>query len=62
MKGKEPPKKVFVGGLRPETSEEQIREYFGSFGDVSHMIYFVINVTCIVTCGPLQHMYCSYKY
>ncbi len=35
MKGKEPPKKVFVGGLSPDTSEEQIREYFGAYGDVS---------------------------
>ncbi|XP_015193932.1 heterogeneous nuclear ribonucleoprotein D-like isoform X2 [Lepisosteus oculatus] len=34
MKGKEPPKKVFVGGLSPETSEDQIREYFGRFGDI----------------------------
>ncbi|XP_053500750.1 heterogeneous nuclear ribonucleoprotein D-like isoform X1 [Ictalurus furcatus] len=37
MKGKEPPKKVFVGGLRPETSEEQIREYFGSYGDIENI-------------------------
>lgn len=35
MKGKEPPKKVFVGGLSPDTSEEQIREYFGAYGEVS---------------------------
>ncbi|KAG5834384.1 heterogeneous nuclear ribonucleoprotein D-like [Anguilla rostrata] len=34
MKGKEPPKKVFVGGLSPETSEDQIRDYFGTFGDI----------------------------
>ncbi|MBN3308135.1 HNRDL protein, partial [Amia calva] len=34
MKGKEPPKKVFVGGLSPETSEDQIRDYFGRFGDI----------------------------
>ncbi|KAK1174377.1 heterogeneous nuclear ribonucleoprotein D-like isoform X1 [Acipenser oxyrinchus oxyrinchus] len=34
MKGKEPPKKVFVGGLSPDTSEDQIREYFGKFGDI----------------------------
>ncbi|XP_028661222.1 heterogeneous nuclear ribonucleoprotein D-like isoform X1 [Erpetoichthys calabaricus] len=34
IKGKEPPKKVFVGGLSPDTSEDQIREYFGSFGTI----------------------------
>ncbi|KAJ8346353.1 hypothetical protein SKAU_G00277540 [Synaphobranchus kaupii] len=34
MKGKEPPKKVFVGGLSPETSEDQIRDYFGKYGDI----------------------------
>lgn len=35
IQGKEPPKKVFVGGLSPDTSEDQIREYFGAFGEVS---------------------------
>ncbi|KAM9541112.1 heterogeneous nuclear ribonucleoprotein D-like isoform 1-T3 [Salvelinus alpinus] len=34
MKGKEPPKKVFVGGLSPDTPEEEIRDYFGAFGDI----------------------------
>ncbi len=31
---KEPIKKIFVGGLNPETTEERIREYFGAFGEV----------------------------
>lgn len=31
---KEPVKKIFVGGLNPETTEERIREYFGEFGEV----------------------------
>lgn len=32
---KEPVKKIFVGGLNPETTEEKIREYFGAFGEAS---------------------------
>ncbi|XP_043917119.1 heterogeneous nuclear ribonucleoprotein D0 isoform X2 [Protopterus annectens] len=31
---KEPVKKIFVGGLSPDTPEEKIREYFGGFGEV----------------------------
>ncbi|GAA6069244.1 heterogeneous nuclear ribonucleoprotein A/Ba [Tachysurus ichikawai] len=31
---KEPVKKIFVGGLNPETTEERIREYFGEFGEI----------------------------
>ncbi|XP_066430350.1 heterogeneous nuclear ribonucleoprotein D0 isoform X2 [Eleutherodactylus coqui] len=34
MKTKEPVKKIFVGGLSPDTPEEKIREYFGTFGEV----------------------------
>ncbi|XP_056424905.1 heterogeneous nuclear ribonucleoprotein D0 isoform X2 [Hyla sarda] len=34
MKTKEPIKKIFVGGLSPDTPEEKIREYFGTFGEV----------------------------
>ncbi|KAG5272488.1 hypothetical protein AALO_G00166090 [Alosa alosa] len=37
MKGKEPPKKVFVGGLSPETTEDQIREYFGTYGEIENI-------------------------
>lgn len=31
---KEPVKKIFVGGLNPEATEDTIREYFGAFGEV----------------------------
>ncbi|XP_039629846.1 heterogeneous nuclear ribonucleoprotein A/B-like [Polypterus senegalus] len=31
---KDPVKKIFVGGLNPETTEEKIREYFGTFGEI----------------------------
>ena len=31
---KDPVKKIFVGGLNPDTSKEVIQEYFGSFGEV----------------------------
>lgn len=34
MKTKEPVKKIFVGGLSPDTPEEKIREYFETFGEV----------------------------
>ncbi|XP_019908850.2 heterogeneous nuclear ribonucleoprotein D0 isoform X3 [Esox lucius] len=34
MKNKEPIRKVFVGGLSPDTPEEKIREYFSAFGEV----------------------------
>lgn len=34
MKSKEPVKKIFVGGLSPDTPEEKVREYFGAFGEV----------------------------
>ncbi|XP_074468011.1 heterogeneous nuclear ribonucleoprotein A/B-like isoform X1 [Sebastes fasciatus] len=31
---KEPVKKIFVGGLNPEATEDAIREYFGAFGEI----------------------------
>ncbi|XP_051902881.1 heterogeneous nuclear ribonucleoprotein A/B-like isoform X3 [Hippocampus zosterae] len=31
---KEPVKKIFVGGLNPEATEESIREHFGAFGEI----------------------------
>ncbi|CAL8318279.1 unnamed protein product [Lota lota] len=34
MKSKEPIRKVFVGGLSPDTPEEKLKEYFGAFGEV----------------------------
>uniref|UniRef100_A0A3Q3GRG8 Heterogeneous nuclear ribonucleoprotein D n=1 Tax=Labrus bergylta TaxID=56723 RepID=A0A3Q3GRG8_9LABR len=34
MKSKEPVKKIFVGGLSPDTPEEKVREYFGAFGEL----------------------------
>ncbi|XP_037674628.1 heterogeneous nuclear ribonucleoprotein D-like [Choloepus didactylus] len=37
LKGKEPPKKVSVGGLSSDTSEEQIKEYFGAFGEIENI-------------------------
>ncbi|XP_059766403.1 heterogeneous nuclear ribonucleoprotein D-like [Balaenoptera ricei] len=32
-----PPRRVFVGGLNPQTSEEKIREYFGAFGVIENI-------------------------
>lgn len=37
---REPQKKIFVGGIDPEVTEEQIKEYFGQFGKV-----------CVVNCS-----------
>ncbi|XP_071375924.1 heterogeneous nuclear ribonucleoprotein A/Ba isoform X1 [Centroberyx affinis] len=31
---KEPVKKIFVGGLNPDTEKEVIQEYFGTFGEI----------------------------
>ncbi|XP_068186810.1 heterogeneous nuclear ribonucleoprotein A/B-like isoform X2 [Antennarius striatus] len=31
---KEPVKKIFVGGLNPDATEDAIREYFGTFGEI----------------------------
>lgn len=31
---KDPVKKIFVGGLNPDTTKEVIQEYFGTFGEV----------------------------
>lgn len=35
---KDPVKKIFVGGLNPDTSKEVIQEYFGTFGEVCYSI------------------------
>jgi heterogeneous nuclear ribonucleoprotein A/B/D len=32
--GREPIKKIFVGGMDPNTSEEELRNHFGKFGTV----------------------------
>lgn len=40
MKSKEPVKKIFVGGLSPDTPEEKVREYFGAFGEVRLFLTF----------------------
>lgn len=38
---KEPVKKVFVGGLNPDTSKEVIQEYFEAFGEVRLVFCFL---------------------
>lgn len=35
---KESVKKIFVGGLNPEATEDTIREYFGAYGEVSETL------------------------
>lgn len=39
-RGPEPVKKVFVGGLDPNTSETVIRDYFGQYGTVNGVLFF----------------------
>lgn len=51
---KEPVKKVFVGGLNPDTSKEVIQEYFEEFGEVylSVSVLFKIRLALNVSrCG-----------
>ena len=36
-RGPEPVKKVFVGGLDPNTSENDVRDYFGQYGTVNNV-------------------------
>lgn len=40
MAMKKEPVKIFVGGLNPEATEETIREYFETFGEVSIIVHF----------------------
>lgn len=53
---KEPVKKIFVGGLNPETTEERIREYFGAFGEVhvtfTYMLFYFFVPTVSIMCLP----------
>lgn len=36
-------KKIFVGGLQEQTTEERLMEYFGQFGDIQNRIEFAID-------------------
>lgn len=50
---KEPVKKIFVGGLSPEATEDTIREYFGAFGEVS----FLRQTSSSPECSGIEHSY-----
>lgn len=39
---KEIVKKIFVGGLKPDLSKEEIEEYFGAFGEVTNIWFLFI--------------------
>lgn len=56
MKSKEPVKKVFVGGLSPDTPEEKVREYFGAFGEVG-VIFMVRFNSSLILRHSLNHLY-----
>jgi heterogeneous nuclear ribonucleoprotein A/B/D len=49
LQGKEPPKKVFVGGLSPDASEEQIKEYFVAFGEIQNIELLVDTKTNVLS-------------
>lgn len=57
MKTKEPVKKIFVGGLSPDTPEEKIREYFGAFGEVcgETNCFYLWNLFCLHKCINREH-------
>ena len=40
--GKEPLKKLFVGGLDPDTPEDEIRKHFGQFGKVCSISFMQV--------------------
>ena len=37
LQGKETLKNIFLGGLSPDTSEQQIKEYYGGFGKIKNI-------------------------
>lgn len=45
---KDPVKKIFVGGLNPDTSKEVIQEYFGTFGEVCSSIDLNLLMVCML--------------
>jgi len=46
--GRDPIKKVFVGGLPPEFPLEDIKEYFGKFGNVGVMKFSIYSVYVVM--------------
>jgi RNA recognition motif-containing protein len=52
MGGKEPVKKIFVGGLDINMSEEEVKEYFAQYGQVRQLgnnlqlLHLINNVLC----------------
>ncbi len=57
MKSKEPVKKIFVGGLSPDTPEE-IREYFDGYGEVRRTWEFtdLCNIYICVSKHPIIYI------
>lgn len=44
--GREPVKKVFVGGLDPEVPETEIREHFSKYGKVTWLLFLHVHLGC----------------
>ena len=39
--------KIFIGGIKPETTNETLQEYFATFGEVESIDrYFLLKINC----------------
>lgn len=52
---KEPVKKIFVGGLNPDTTKEVIQEYFEVYGEVQQTLLCVFKDVSLC-CGLLHKL------
>ena len=41
-------RKLFVGGIKPDTSDDQFRNYFAKFGDIEVRRLFLLIPCCLL--------------